>query len=145
MPGPAPKPNAVNRNRPLANTVRLPAEGRVGEVPAWPLRGVEPDVWASLWGMPQAVMWERMCSHRTVARYAFLLSLVEDPARDVQASMLGEVRQLEQQLGVTPKAMRDLRWEIVADEVGERREERQVVAPSRPRRRLKLAPDAVEA
>lgn len=145
MPGPPPKANAVNRNRPLANTVRLPAEGRSGEVPAWPLRCDEPEVWASLWSMPQAVMWERMRSHRTVARYAFLLSVVEDPTRDVQAAILGEVRQLEQQLGVTPKAMRDLRWEIVADEVAERREEKAQPAAARPTRRLKVAPDAVEA
>ena len=108
-------------------------------------RDREVALWDSLWAMPQAVMWDRMCSHRTVARYAFLLSVVEDPTRDVQAAILGEVRQLEQQLGVTPKAMRDLRWEIVADEVAERREEKAQPAAARPTRRLKVAPDAVEA
>ena len=126
----------------------MPAEGFSGDVPEFPLGSASPqevELWADLWRKPQAVMWDRMCSHRTVARYAFLLSVVEDPTRDVQAAILGEVRQLEQQLGVTPKAMRDLRWEIVADEVAERREEKAQPAAARPTRRLKVAPGAVEA
>lgn len=146
MPGPVPKKNAVNRNPKLANTVVLPSEGRLGDPPSWPLLMVEPAVWGDLWAMPQAVMWERMRSTRTVARYAFLLTLVENPSVDVNASVLSEVRQLEQQLGVTPKAMRDLRWEVAGDELAERREAVEVGQEKpRPQRRLKVAASAVEA
>lgn len=146
MPGPAPKPadQRRRRNAPLANTVKLPAEGRTGDAPEWPLpwqRVVEAKIWADLWATPQAAAWERMgtATVRVVARYVRLLSLVEGPADDEDRAprtsatlLLGEVRQLEDRLGLTPMAMLRLRWEIVADDLAEKREGS---APTR--RRLK--------
>jgi predicted ArsR family transcriptional regulator len=53
-----------------------------------------------------------------VARYCRVVLVAEGLNKDA----LAEARQLEDRLGLTPKSMRMLLWEIVADEVGQRRE-----------------------
>ena len=123
MPGPAPKdPSSRRRRNVSVGKTLLPAGGRDGVVPAWPFSGAsEPETWAELWGTPQSVAWERAGWTRTVARYALLLSEVEVP--DAKASILAEVRQLEDRLGLNPKAMRSLLWEVTSDEVAEKRDE----------------------
>lgn len=134
MPGPAPKPAAERRRRnaPMANTVKLPAEGRSGPAPAWPFASDEPSQWADLWATPQAVAWDRLGWIRVVARYALMLDSVE--SENPSVPMLAEVRQLEDRLGLTPMSMLRLRWEVAVDEVGEQRAA--VTAPG-PKRRLK--------
>lgn len=123
MPGPAQKDPATRRRRNVSvGKTLLPANGRVGETPAWPFMAVaEPDVWAELWSTPQASAWEHQSWTRVVARYAMLLEEVEQP--DAKGTILAEVRQLEDRLGLNPKAMRSLLWEIAADEVAEKRDE----------------------
>lgn len=137
MPGPAPKDPATRRRRnaSVGKTV-LPAGGRVGSVPSWPLAVAEPAVWAELWSQPQAVFWERNMLARVVARYAMLLEASEVP--DAKAALLGEVRQLEDRLGLNPKAMRSLLWEVSSDEVSERRDESAPSKASAARARLKI-------
>lgn len=124
MPGPAPKASPARRNS-RVGTVRLPPEGRQGPAPAWPLSGrqkvSEARLWLDLWATPQAAAWERLGPGvvRVVARYCRLLIVAEHIDKDA----LAEVRQLEDRLGLTPKAMRMLLWEIAADEVAEQRQE----------------------
>lgn len=138
MPGPPPKPDGqrVRRSAPLAGSVtKLPAEGRAGDAPLWPLSGDAPTVWFELWATPQAAAWERMGWSRVVARYCGVLLEAESTS---SAALLGEVRQLEDRLGLSPMAMLRLRWEVVSDEVAEQRE------TSKPKPRLKVvAADAV--
>lgn len=124
MPGPAPKPNGQRRRRnaPMANTVKLPAEGRQGKAPSWPMGGRAPKLWGELWATPQAAAWERLGWSRVVARYVMVLGLCEDPDT-TSAALLGEARQLEDRLGLSPMAMLRLRWEVVEDEVAQAREE----------------------
>lgn len=123
MPGPAPKPAAErrHRNKPMANTVLLPAEGRKGPIPKWPLRGRTLQGWADLWRTPQAVMWERQGSELLVARYLVLRNLIQDPdsLEDVNAAAWSELRQLEDRLGLSPMAMLRLRWEVHHSEISE--------------------------
>jgi hypothetical protein len=64
------------------------------------------------------VAWERLGWTRVVARYARLVIAAERLDKDA----MSEARQLEDRLGLTPKAMRLLLWEIVADEVQQQRE-----------------------
>lgn len=118
MPAP-PKKEPVRRNA-RVGTVKLPAEGRKGPAPAWPLSGRAPAVWTDLWKTPQAVAWERLGWSRVVARYCRVLLGAEDLNKDCMA----EARQLEDRLGLTPKAMRLLLWEISSDEVSEQREQK---------------------
>lgn len=47
--------------------------------------------------------------------------MVDGEKREASAALLAQVTALEDRLGLTPKAMRLLLWEIVADEVAEKR------------------------
>lgn len=116
--GPPPNPNARRRNvRPEWR--RLPAGGRQGEPPDWPLsrpRKAELALWAELWRSPQAVAWEAFAWMRTVARYTRLVIEAEKPG--AMGVILSEVRQLEDRLGLNPLAMRRLQW-VIANDVAE--------------------------
>lgn len=117
-----PKLDPARRNA-RSGPLKLPAEGRSGAPPAWPLAGEpsadEAEAWRGLWATPQAVAWERLGWTRTVARYCRVM--VEAEARNAPAKALLEARQFEDRLGLTPKAMRMLLWEITSDEVEEKR------------------------
>lgn len=114
MPGPPPNPNARRRNaRP--DWRRLPTTGRPGDPPPWPMGRAGKavlDLWAQLWASPQALAWEDLGWTRVVARYTKLLVAAEKS--DAPIGLLGEVRQLEDRLGLSPMAMRRLQWEIDA-------------------------------
>ena len=120
MPVP-PKIDPVRRNA-RTGPRKLPAEGRKGVPPRWPLPDKatlrETALWKDLWATPQAVAWEQLGWTRTVARYARIALLAEACDKD----FLPEARQLEDRLGLTPRAMRILLWEISSDEVAEKRE-----------------------
>lgn len=119
MPGPAPKPANERRRRNASPSMqKLPAAGRSGPPPAWPLAGRAPKVWLRLWALPQAVMWEKLHMQRIVARYAAILPAAEAGERYA----MSEVRQMEDRLGLTPMSMLRLRWEVeTTDEQHERR------------------------
>lgn len=140
MPGPAPKPadERARRNKaPVA--MRLPAAGREGEPPAWPVgfghRALADEIWAELWATPQAVAWERLGWTRVVARYVDCLVSAERDLDDIddpklyaamlaaQAKLLPELRQLEDRLGLNPLALLRLQWVVDGDQVGAKRDE----------------------
>ena len=81
-----------------------------------------------MWSTPQAVAWEKQGTGtiRTIARYTRMLVAAEKPG--AKSTLAGEVRQLEDRLGLTPMSMLRLRWEIVADELGDARREQPKVA-----------------
>ena len=103
----------------------LPSEGRKGPPPPWPLPGKpaagEAQAWRGLWATPQAVEWARLGWTRTVARYCRVMLAAEDP--DATAALLAQAVVLEDRLGLTPKAMRLLLWQVATDEVAEKREQ----------------------
>ena len=131
--GPPPKSSDQRRRRNATVAMtRLPAEGRKGEAPEWPLSSCaayDPDLWAELWSTPQAAAWETLGAGtiRVVARYVVLLA--EADVGEPKAAM--EVRQLEDRLGLSPMAMLRLRWEIAPDEVAEARDKRTTPAARR--------------
>jgi hypothetical protein len=101
----------------MAALTQLPASGRDGETPDWPLSRAtkaETAVWAQVWVTPQSVAWEQLGWTRSVARYVRLLCQAEKP--NASAAVAAEVRQMEDRLGLTPMAMLRLRWEIRPDE-----------------------------
>jgi len=103
--------------------------------PAWPLSGrqlaAEKLRWVQLWATPQAVAWERMGEGvaLVVARYCRMV--VEAESGEANAPTLSHVMALEDRLGLTPKSMRMLLWEIVTDEVAEKRQEHTTSARGR--------------
>lgn len=175
--GPARKPDdkRARTNTPvIAGVRRLPAEGRKGQQPGWPLaadielttrrniarenatrlqeelewkegrqrmqaekayteaeekrrvldaelkfaRERERKLWNDLWRTPQACAWEQLGWTREVAIYVRLTVRAE------QGSLphTQEARQYADRLGLSPMAMRRLGWEVVQDEVGQKRE-----------------------
>jgi hypothetical protein len=184
--GPPPKPagERVRRNPTVAMT-SLPAEGRKGAPPTWPLlpdivlktrctlaadkaeelrdaineadacgkptgllerrldsaleklaileaqvaqqRELEDTLWLDLWVLPQACEWERLGWLRDVAQYTRHKVMAElgdmDSAR--------EARQWSDRLGLSPMSMLRLRWQIVVDEVQEKREQKSAGARGR--------------
>jgi hypothetical protein len=162
--GPAPNPQARRRN--AQQVTPLPAAGRDGETPVWPLLDdvatverrdgarrladelelalLEPELtgrkrtaaqkkldaakteanildkqleaqstaesglWADLWKLPQAVMWERQRSTREVAQY--VRWKIKAELGDLDASK--EARMLADRLGLNPMSLARLRWEV---------------------------------
>lgn len=109
----------------------LPAGGRKGEPPDWPLtpalEHAEWKLWRELWASPQAVEWERLGWSRVVARYVRYCLMAEGG----DEKMAAEARQLEDRLGLTPKAMRLLLWTVAVDEMAEKREENTTAVEAR--------------
>jgi hypothetical protein len=165
--GPAPKDPTSRRRRNVAvGKTLLPAEGRIGETPEWPLRTFtditahllnedelgdgskkiplgrdaqrferrELEVWERLWKSPQAVAWERAGAHIDVAVY--VRHLVQAEYGDMKAA--AEARQWSDRLGLNPKAMRSLLWEVTSDEVAEKRDETKPSKSTTKRAELKI-------
>ncbi|PRX90835.1 hypothetical protein [Allonocardiopsis opalescens] len=113
--GPAPDPNALRRNRKddKAGWVTLPAEGRAGDPPEWPLIDLQPrewDLWLDLWSRPQAVMWERLDQRYEVAMFVRKLAEAELPRASVELQKV--VRQYLDSLGLSVQGMLRNRWKI---------------------------------
>uniref|UniRef100_UPI0018FE1997 hypothetical protein n=1 Tax=Streptomyces xylophagus TaxID=285514 RepID=UPI0018FE1997 len=101
-------------------------------------KALEASLWRDLWLLPQAAQWERLGWTRDVAQYVRHKVLAE--LGDLDSAK--EARQWSDRLGLSPMAMLRLRWEVVANEVAEKREEK--TAATAPRRRLRVVdPGAV--
>lgn len=112
--GPPPDPFAVRRvRRDAGDWLCLPAGGRPGAPPEWPLvEGNEREaaIWTQLWARPQAVVWERAGQEFEVALYVRRLTEAELPGAATGLSTL--VRQMSDSLGLTTPGMRSNRWRI---------------------------------
>lgn len=109
--GPPPDPNSLTRDE--GEWTILPAAGRVGDLPPWPLVDAlerELDLWGDLWSAPQAIMWERQGQELMVALYVRRLVEAEQHGSAVNLSTL--VKQLGEGLGLTTPGMRSNRWRI---------------------------------
>jgi hypothetical protein len=128
--GPPPDPHALRRDRKSdqAGWTTLPAEGRAGDAPAWPLpkhpieemAEREADLWWDLWHRPQALLWER--DHQAYIVAMYVRASVEAELPGAVAASRAEVRRQANALLLTGDAMRAARVRIATDEVGERRE-----------------------
>lgn len=120
--GPPPDPNALRRDRPAdaAGWTTLPAEGRTGEPPEWPLLGQsyrEETLWKREWQRPQAVMWEAYGQQVEVAMYVRLMAVVEDPGNKANTSERQKLfRQYLDSLGLSVQGMLRNRWRIESPE-----------------------------
>lgn len=124
--GRRPEPDALRRDRPSDRDgwTTLPAEGRKGRTPAWPLEpsrlndpARELEVWARVWHTPQAQAWEQLGWSLDVAMYVRHVVSAERGSMDAAK----EARQWSDRLGLNPAAMLRNRWRVASDEVGARR------------------------
>lgn len=145
MPGPLESPTKKRRNAPTIPTTNLPASGRGGDAPSCPYALGIPGAawWAWAWALPQAAAWSGGDLY-VVARRASLEDDIEALARvegldalDVlevekatefrqliqrlaalatgRMGLAKEMRELDDRLGLTPKAMAAMRWKITDD------------------------------
>jgi hypothetical protein len=96
-----------------ADWVTLPAEGRDGALPAFPL--IDPsereyDVWERLWETPQAVQWEVMGLEFEVAAYVRLLARAELPKSS--SLIWSQVKMHGESLGLTANGMLRNKWVV---------------------------------
>ena len=123
MPGPAPDPNALRRDRKSdPGWTTLPSTPRVGLVPEWPLSGVakgELELWVELWRKPQAHLWALNGQEREVAIY--VRSWIENEAVGAPVTLRVLVQKLADALLLTIPAMHKARVKIAADEVAVKR------------------------
>jgi hypothetical protein len=139
--GPAPDPTALNRDRDSGEWTVLPAEGRRGTPPRWPLTKQSPrekSLWLKLWAKPQAIMWERLGQELEVALY--VRRFTEAELMDSTVSLSTLVRQMGDSLGLTTPGLRANRWRIDRGEEAARPAgtRRPAVARTSARSRLKV-------
>lgn len=118
--GPPPDPNALRRDRKDdGEWLTLPAEGRDGDPPTWPLAVFasqleqnerEQVIWAEMWRKPQAVAWERLGLAYEVALMVRRMVEAERPGSHTSTGTL--VRQMMDSLGLTTPGLRSNRWKL---------------------------------
>lgn len=94
-------------------SVTLPAEGRDGAEPAYPLVDPNPrelDLWSRLWESPQAIMWEQLHLEFEVASYVRVLARAELPKSS--SIIWGQAKQMAESLGLTASGMQRNRWTV---------------------------------
>jgi hypothetical protein len=111
--GPAPDPGALRRDRDRGNWLILPAAGRPGDPPVWPLVRAtkrELGLWAREWTRPQAIQWERNGQELEVALY--VRTLAEAEKRGTAAALRTLLRQQQEVLGLSLVGLNRNRWII---------------------------------
>jgi hypothetical protein len=114
--GPAPDRNSIRNGRAGADWIRLPASGRKGEPPAFPLpRSTkrERTIWAGEWKRPQAIMWESNGQELEVALYVRTIREAEQPK--AAASLRTLLVRMQEHLGLSQPGLARNRWVIVDD------------------------------
>ena len=129
--GPPPDPDSLTQTD--GEWTVLPASGREGDAPAWPL--VEPttrelELWADEWTRPQAVMWERERQEIGVAMYVRVL--VEAEKAEAKTNTRTLLKQLREELGLSMPGLLRNRWRIGDPE------EKPSTQPTRPSARDRL-------
>lgn len=147
--GPPPDPNALRRDRADDKAwTTLPAEGRKGKPPAWPLTEQTPrelELWTDFWSRPQAVMWERLDQRYEVAMCVRMLERAEAPRSGIELQKV--VRQYFDSLGLSVQGMLRNRWRLSdaggagGDAAAPNR--RPAIRSSSSRSRLKVVPSDV--
>jgi hypothetical protein len=136
-----PDPNALRRERPSdqATWTHLPAEGRQGPAPKFPLSDIsrrERILWTREWQRPQAVEWERLGMVEQVALYVRALATAEQP--DASAPERSLVVRLMDVIGLSVGGLRMNRWIIGGTAEVSRPQIQRGVASASARDRLRL-------
>lgn len=112
--GPPPDPQSLRSGgRDADSWITLPAEGRQGDPPEFPLPRQskrEGDLWAKLWVKPQAIMWEANGLDDEVALHVRTFVAAEKVSAPVTMRTL--VKQQREELGLSLSGMHRNRWRI---------------------------------
>ena len=108
-----PAPNPLSNRQAGSGWTHLPAEGRQGPTPDWPLSrptARERVLWASEWQRPQAVMWEANGQGVEVAIYVRCLAQAESRKAPVDLRRL--LKQQQEALGLSLPGLARNHWII---------------------------------
>ena len=113
--GPPPDPRSIRSAQSMdkGGWRTLPAEGRTGAAPEWPLTEAadrELDLWDDQWAKPQAVAWEAMGQELEVA--LFVRTLAEAERADGRVDVKKMLRGYLDSLGLSVSGMNRNRWKI---------------------------------
>lgn len=140
--GPKQDPNALRRSRKDdAEWISLPSTGREEPTPEWPLTEQTPRevvLWERWWRKPEALLWGE--GGWVDLDYVALTVRMFAEAEVTKASAENRktVRMMMADLFLTQDAKDRAHIRIAADEVGERREEREQAPASSARDRMKV-------
>jgi hypothetical protein len=114
--GPVANPNSIRNGRTVDRSgwVDLPAEGREGAAPVWPLgrsTKFERETWAAEWRRPQAIAWERLGWTIQVALYVRTMAAAAQ--RGATAGTTTNLLRQMVNLGLTEDGMARNRWRIL--------------------------------
>ncbi|MCL1871014.1 MAG: hypothetical protein FWF90_11455 [Promicromonosporaceae bacterium] len=85
----------------------------------------EKAIWDEVWTTPQAAAWAKprwQWLWPTIAEFCRLKAVV-DAEPDANAALVAQLHRYRDQIGLTKAGMRELGWDIAADELAEKREE----------------------
>lgn len=124
MNGPLPKQNPKRRNKPTFQPATLPAEGFSGPIPDPPshppLGEHGRQWWMWVWRTPQASQFNAGHLYAIAMRASLedrMAALWDDEDREAMLlRTIGEARQYDDRLGLSPKGMLQLRWSVRANE-----------------------------
>jgi len=115
--GPPRDPGAIRRGRTGdSGMTPLPASGREGEAPPWPLarpNKFERETWEREWRRPQAVMWERLGWEVQVALY--VRTMRQATSSNASAGTMTNLLRQMVNLGLTEDGMARNRWRLVEE------------------------------
>lgn len=114
--GPPPDPHALRRDSDSKEWIDLPADGRQGDPPGWPLSKAttrELLLWEQEWTRPQALMWEINGQEVEVAMFVRSLRQAEAPKAPTNLRTL-VLRQMEA-LGLSIPGLLRNKWRIVEE------------------------------
>jgi hypothetical protein len=135
--GPPPDPNS-GRGEKRAWT-DLPASGRSGDAPDWPLTEPTPRervLWARWWRKPEALIWERDGSEDYVALTVRMFAEAE--VERASAENRKTVRMMMADLYLTRDAKDRAGFRVIDDEIAAKAAERETQKPASSRDRLKV-------
>lgn len=149
--GPAKDPNSRSSERAGYKLRKLPAEGRKGRTPAFPLpkivrygttvsdgkaikvadgsisnafRKRELEIWREYWKTPQAAAWEtEPYRYRAIAMVCRLESIIETEP-EANAALIAQLHRYREDVGLTQAGLKLNGWTIAANEVAAQRERR---------------------
>lgn len=134
--GPAPDPQALRNDRkgvPGGDWITLPAAGREGDPPEWPLTRQskrELALWQREWRRPQAIMWEQNGQDLEVALY--VRSVVAAEKSNAPTNTRTLVKQQQEALGLSIPGLARNRW-VIADVTAQHQPARAVGPSARDR------------
>ena len=100
-------------------------------------RSREVEVWLEAWCTPQAAMWStESWRWQVIGEYCRLKTVVETKP-DANAALVAQLHRFRDQIGLTPAGLRENGWEIVADELDEKRKPEPSEVKEQPKRRLR--------